>query len=81
MSFCWLCFGGFFCWLCSSGFWLVMGVRFMGLAMLDGIAVGLAGGHGCHRRFGHRLWVSLSMWPWAMGRDYGAGFFFAWVAG
>ena len=47
----------------------------MGLAMLDGVAVGLAVGHGCHRRFGRGLWVSLSMWPWAMGRGYGAGFF------
>ena len=47
----------------------------MGLAMLDGVAVGLAVGHGCHRRFGCGLWVSLSMWPWAMGRGYGAGFF------
>ena len=42
-----------FCWLwCSSGFLLVMGVRFVGLAMLDGVAVGLAVGCGCHCQCG-----------------------------
>ena len=71
-----------FCWLCSGGFLLVMGVRFVGLVMLDGIVIGLAVGYGCHRQFGHGLWVSLLVWPWAMGRGCGVGFFClgCWVA-
>ena len=64
-----------FCWLCSSGFSLVMGVRFVGLVVLDGVVIGLAVGCGCHHRFGRGLWVSLSVWPWAMGRGCGARFF------
>ena len=44
MGFCWL--------LCFDGFLLVMGVRFVGLAVLDGVAVGLAMGCGCHSWFG-----------------------------
>ena len=42
-----------FCWLlCFNGFLLVMGVRFVGLAVLDGVSVGLAMGCGCHCWFG-----------------------------
>nr|POE77259.1 hypothetical protein CFP56_29761 [Quercus suber] len=50
--------------------------------MLDGVAVSLAVGCGCHRRLGRGLWVSLSVWPWAMGRGCGARFFClgCWVA-
>ena len=46
-----------FCWLCFGEFLLVMGVRFVGLVVLDGIAIGLAVGHGCHCRCGHGPWV------------------------
>ena len=35
-----------FCWLCSSGFFLVVVVRFVGLAVLDGVTIGLAMGRG-----------------------------------
>ena len=52
---------GFYWLLCFGGFLLVMGVRFVGLVVLDGIAVG--------------LWVSLSVWSWAMGCGCGARFF------
>ena len=41
-----------FCWLWFGGFLLVMGVRFVGLAMLDGVVVGLAVGCGCHCQCG-----------------------------
>jgi len=51
--------------LCSSGFLLVVVVRFVGLAVLDGIAVGLAMG----------VVVNL-----AVGCGCGAWVFFAWVA-
>ena len=37
--------------------------------------MGLAMGCRYHRWFGHGLWVSLSVWPWAMGRGCGVGFF------
>ena len=47
----------------------------MSLAVLDGVAICLVVGHGCHHWFSRGLWVSLSMWPWAMGRGYGVGFF------
>ena len=57
-----------FCWLCSGGFLLVMGVKYVSLAVLDGVAICLVVGHGCHHWFSRGLWVSLSMWPWAMGR-------------
>ena len=52
-----------------------MGVRFVGLFVLDGVAVGLAVGRGCHCWFGCGFWVSSSVWPWALGRGCGARFF------
>ena len=40
-------------------FLLVIGVRFVGLAVLDGVAISLAVGRGCHCRCGHRPWVMV----------------------
>ena len=56
-----------FCWLCSGGFLLVIGIRFMGLVVLNGVVVGLAVGVTvglvvgcrCHRRCGHGPWVMV----------------------
>ena len=53
MGFCRLCFGG--------GFLLVIGAKFVGLAMLDGVAVGLTMGCECYLRCGHRPWVVVVM--------------------
>ena len=61
-----------FCWLCLDGCFLVMGVRFVGLVMLDGVIVGLVVGYGCHRQCGHGPWVVVVVVM--LG-------FFAWVAG
>jgi len=63
-------------WVFVGGeFLLVMGVRFVGLAVLDGVTVGLAVGCGYHRRFGSGRHRWCGHGPWAMGRGYGAGFF------
>ena len=65
-----------FYWLCSDGFLLVvLWWVFVGLVVLAGFAVSLAMGCGCHYRFGRGLWVSPSVWSWAMGRGCGARFF------
>ena len=50
-----------FCWLCFGGFLLVMGIKFVGLVVLDGVIVGLAVGCGCHHQCGHGSWL----WCWA----------------
>ena len=61
-----------FCWLCSNGgFLLVMEVRFVGLAVLDGIAVSLVVGCGCHQRRCHRAQPS-DLWCW-VGCAVGCG--------
>ena len=53
-----------FCWLCSdSGFLLVMVVRFVGLAVLNGVTIGLAVGCGCHRQWRHRA-QPFDLWCW-----------------
>ena len=72
MGFCWL--------LCSCGFFLVVLRRW--------VFVGYEGqicefGHARWRRhrFGRGLWVSPSMWPWAIGRGCGVGFFFLGLLG
>ena len=65
-----------FYWLCSDGFLLVVLLWvFVGLVVLVGFTVSLAVGCGCHCRFGRGLWVSPSVWSWAMGRGCGVGFF------
>ena len=66
MGFCWL--------LCSYGFLLVV-LRLWVFVGYEGQICGFGRARWHCRWFGHGLWVSLSVWPWAIGRGCGVGFF------
>ena len=65
---------GFYWFLCSGGFLLVV-FRWWVFVGYGGQICGFGRARWRHRRFGRGLWVSPSMWPWAMDRGCGVGFF------
>ena len=66
MGFCWL--------LCSYGFLLVV-LRLWVFVGYEGQICEFGHARWRRHRFGRGLWVSPSMWPWAIGRGCGVGFF------